>query len=60
MPTLEENVHHFVNAKYFTLADTLIGFSQVLLDTFLTAMVKQLKIMIPILPHYYNVLGNAI
>ena len=33
MPTLEENLHHLVNAKCFTLADALVGFSQVKLDT---------------------------
>ena len=41
MPTLEENLHHLVQAKCFTLADALVGFSQVLLDkesSFLTTM----------------------
>ena len=32
MPILEENLHHLVNAKCFTLADALVDFSQVLLD----------------------------
>jgi len=32
MPTFEENLHHLVNGKCFTLADASVGFSQVLLD----------------------------
>ena len=32
MPTLQENLHHLVNAKWFTLADALVDFSQILLD----------------------------
>ena len=32
MPTLDENLHHLVNAMRFTLADELVAFSQVLLD----------------------------
>ncbi len=32
MPTLEENLHKLTNAKCFTLADALVGFSQVKLD----------------------------
>ena len=32
MPTLEENLHNLVNAKCFTLAVALVGFTQVKLD----------------------------
>ena len=32
MPTLEKNLHQLVNAKCFTLAGALVGFSQVQLD----------------------------